>query len=150
MTKTGRLILAAALPVALLAVPLGAADAEFKVVVSPSSPVSSLERREVARMFLRRLSRWPDGKDVVPVDQSSRSEARAAFTRQVLGAEGLDKMSSVENFWQQQVFSGRGVPPPIKAGDTEVIAFVASTPGAIGYVSKTADASRVKTIALTN
>jgi ABC-type phosphate transport system substrate-binding protein len=150
MTRTPRLALAAALLGVMSGAPLGAADAGFKVVVSPASPVSSLERREVARMFLKRTSRWPDGKDVVPVDQSSRSETRTAFTRLVLGAEGLDKMSSVENFWQQQVFSGRGVPPLVKAGDAEVIAFVASNPGAIGYVSKAADTSRVKTIALTD
>ena len=73
---------------------------------------------------------------------------RVAFTGEVLKAEGLDKMSSVENYWQQQIFSGRGSPPPIKASDQEVLAFVAANPGAIGYVSADADTSAVKTITL--
>lgn len=38
-------------------------------------------------------------------------------------------------FLQQQIFSGRATPPAELASDAEVIAFVARTPGAIGYVS---------------
>ena len=123
-------------------------EAELRVVVSPESSVESLPRRDVARMFLKRTSTWPDGTAVVPVDQSSRAPVRLLFTSEVLKAEGFDKMSAVENYWQQQIFSGRGSPPAVKASDAEVIDFVATTPGAIGYVSAAADVSRVKTLAV--
>ena len=123
-------------------------DADFRIVVSPDNPVDSLARRDVARMFLKRTTNWPDGSAVAPVDQSSRAEVRTLFTQEVLREEGLEKMSSVENFWQQQIFSGRGSPPPIKGSDDEVIAFVAANPGAIGYVTWKADARAVKTVAL--
>jgi ABC-type phosphate transport system substrate-binding protein len=123
-------------------------EAEFKVVVSPETSVESLPRRDVARMFLKRTSSWPDGTAVIPVDQSSRSPVRLLFTREVLGVEGFDKMSAVENYWQQQIFSGRGSPPAVKASDADVIEFVAANPGAIGYVSATADVSSVRTLAL--
>jgi ABC-type phosphate transport system substrate-binding protein len=99
-------------------------------------------------MFLKRTTNWPDGSAIAPVDQSSRSAVRVLFTGEILKVEGLDKMSGVENYWQQQIFSGRGSPPPIKASDKEVVAFVAANPGAIGYVSGTADVSAVKTVAL--
>ena len=41
----------------------------------------------------------------------------------------------IESFWQQQIFSGKDVPPEQKASDAEVIAWVKANPGAIGYVS---------------
>jgi ABC-type phosphate transport system substrate-binding protein len=123
-------------------------DAGFQVIVSSDNSATSLARRDVARMFLKRTSTWPDGLAVLPVDQSARSAIRVLFTREILKVEGLEKISAVENFWQQQIFSGRGSPPPIKARDEEVVAFVAANPGAIGYVSAAADVSAVKAVAL--
>jgi len=135
---------------ALLLLPQGGAtqDAGFKVVVSPDRSVTSLARRDVARMFLKRTTSWPDGSAIAPVDQSSRSPVRLSFTDEILKVEGLAKMSAVENYWQQQIFSGRGSPPPIKGSDDEVVAFVATTPGAIGYVSASADVKTLKTVEL--
>ena len=37
-------------------------------------------------------------------------------------------------FWNKQMASGV-FPPPVKSSDEEVLSYVASTPGAIGYVS---------------
>jgi hypothetical protein len=42
------------------------------------------------------------------------------------------------------------VPPPEKASDAEIVAFVRDTPGAIGYVWSGADASGVKVVAITD
>ncbi len=44
----------------------------------------------------------------------------------------------MESFWQQQIFSGKDVPPEKKKSDAEVIEFVSANPGAIGYVSVSA------------
>lgn len=125
-------------------------DTDFKIIISPDRSVQSLAKRDVARMFLKRTTTWPDGTVVVPVDQSSRSPVRLVFTSEVLKVEGFEKMSAVETYWQQQVFSGRGAPPAVKSGDTEVVAFVAANPGAIGYVSAGADVSQVKTVTVTD
>jgi len=125
-----------------------AADATpgFRLVVSPESSLTSLRRAEVARIFLRKQSRWKDGRDALPVDQSARSPVRAAFSKDVLAVEGLEKISAVEGYWRQQIFSGRGTPPAIKASDAEVLQYVASTPGAVGYVSESASVAGVKTL----
>jgi hypothetical protein len=40
----------------------------------------------------------------------------------------------VQMYWQRQIASGH-VPPPVKTSDEEIVSYVASTPGAIGYVS---------------
>lgn len=131
----------------LLLPPVGLSqESQFTLVVSPENDVSSLSRKDVARMFLKRTRSWPDGSAVIPVDQSSRATVRVVFTKDVLEAEGLEKMSAVESFWQKQIFSGRGSPPPIKGSDDEVVAFVAKTPGAIGYVSEGTELGTVKIV----
>jgi ABC-type phosphate transport system substrate-binding protein len=126
------------------------ADGGFRVIVGSTSPVSELKRDEIARIFLKKQTRWKDGKEVSPVDQSARSSVRAAFSREVLAAEGLDKISAVENYWRQQIYSGRGNPPAVKTSDDEVRRFVAATPGAIGYVSEDAELTGVKAVKLEN
>jgi len=46
------------------------------------------------------------------------------------------------------IFSGKGIPPPEKPYDADVVAFVRETPGAVGYVSSGADTSSVKVVAV--
>jgi ABC-type phosphate transport system substrate-binding protein len=121
---------------------------EFKLVVSKSNPQGSVRRQEVARLFLRKSSRWSDGREALPVDQWLRSATRQAFTKAILSVEGMSLISDVESYWLQQVYSGRGAPPPVKPNDDEVIAFVVANPGAVGYVSPKVDVTSVKVLTL--
>lgn len=121
-------------------------DDGFRVIVSASSPVSSVKRDDLARIFLKKMTRLRDGHELAPVDQSARSAVRAAFSEKVLVKEGLDKISAVENYWRQQIYSGRGTPPSVKTSDDEVRKFVAANPGAIGYVGEKADLTGVKAV----
>ena len=82
------------------------------------------------------------------MDQSAGSPVRSAFTRTVLSVEGMGKISAVQNFWLQQVYSGQSTPPPVKPADGDVIAFVTANPGAIGYVGAAPAAGTVKVLAI--
>jgi hypothetical protein len=126
----------------LLALAAAASAGDYKVIAHPSVPVSSLSRATVSSYFLKKIERWPDGTPVAPVDQAPGSSVRQSFSREIheKSSENLDA------FWQRQVFSGRAAPPPAKAGDAEVIAYVRSSPGAIGYVSSGASTTGVKEI----
>lgn len=127
---------------AVLAPAFGTAAESFKVVANESVPVSRLSRSELARVFLKKEVEWSNGESAVPVDQSTISLVRAAFTESV----HEKKMSAITSYWQKQIFSGRGVPPPVRGTDLEVLEFVRSTPGAIGYVAAGTSAPGVKTI----
>lgn len=118
---------------------------DFKVVVHASNPISSLPLSQVSRIFLKKTTRWDDGTDIVPVDQTDRSEVRSAFSEAVHGRS----VASIKSYWQRLIFSGRGIPPEELETDAEVLAFVARQPGAIGYVSASARLnSSVKAISL--
>ncbi len=129
-----RLVLAAWL--GLLAFGGSAAEAPgFVVIVNAGNPVSELPAAEVSKIFLKRLITWKaSGEKARPVDLAESSPVREAFSRQVHGKRAQD----IEAHWQTMIFSGRDVPPPKKASEEEVIAYVARYPGGIGYVSATA------------
>ena len=113
----------------------------YKVVVNRANPLTSLDRREVSALFLRRSTRWDDGTPVLPADGPA-SPARESFSKDVHGK----KTAAVRSYWLQIIFSGRGVPPPEKSSDSEVIAYVETHPGAIGYVSTGAAIDDVKVL----
>lgn len=119
-----------------------ASAAEFKLVAHPSVPVASLSRGALSSAFLKKTDKWPNGSPIVPVEQGHSSQLRLAFCRAV-----HDKsLAMIDSYWQKQVFSGRASPPLTRASDAEVIAYVRSSPGAIGYVSVGADATGLKEI----
>ncbi len=118
--------------------------AEFRIIVHSQNPVSSLSNRFVADSFLKKVSDWNDGERLQPVDQAARSETRRVFSLVVLGRS----VAAVRTYWQQRVFSGRGVPPPELNGDADVVRYVSSHRGAIGYVSGAAKLDGVKAITI--
>ena len=114
------------------------AQAPYAIVVSASNPITSLSREQASKLFLKKTPTWADGREVVPVDLPEGSAVREAFTKSVLHKS----VSAVKSYWQQQIFSGRDIPPPEKQTENDVVAFVRSNPGAIGYVSKGVDIGR--------
>ena len=46
-----------------------------------------------------------------------------------------DDTNEVAAYWNQILFSGRGVPPPMKSSDAQVLSYVHDNPNAIGYVN---------------
>ena len=134
---------AAAISWLLLGVAASAADS-YKVVVNSANPVTSLGRKEVSALFLRRTVRWADGTPALPVDGPD-SPVRDGFSKDVHGK----KTAAVRSYWLQVIFSGRGVPPPEKASDKEVIAYVEAHRGSIGYVSAATATDDVKALKVT-
>jgi ABC-type phosphate transport system substrate-binding protein len=114
----------------------------FKVIVNTDVDVASLSKREVSRLFLKKVKSWDNHITVTPVDLPATADARVVFSRAIHGKS----VSAIRAYWQQRVFSGRDVPPPEKGSDASVVAFVRNNPGAIGYVSDDADVHGVKVI----
>jgi len=113
-----------------------------RVIVNAKNPAARLDRRFVADAFLKKRTRWDDDEQIQPVDLGQRSAERAEFSHEVLDRD----VSSVRRYWAQQVFSGRGVPPPEVSSDADVVRYVAEHPGGIGYVSSGAGLTGVKTV----
>ena len=107
-------------------------SAEVVAVVAASNPVSTLSRSQIADIFLGRMIRFPDGREVVPVDQVENSAAREAFYLKF-----ADKSpAQIKAFWSRIIFTGRGQPPPEVSNGVEVKKFIAKHPDAIGYIEQ--------------
>lgn len=116
--------------------------ASYKLIVNNSVSVSSLSKKAVSDLFLKKATKWESGAAVTPVDQLDSSNTREGFSKAVHGKTA----AAVKSYWNQQIFSGRDVPPVEKKSDAEVLAFVRSTTGAIGYVSEAASAEGVRVV----
>jgi ABC-type phosphate transport system substrate-binding protein len=116
--------------------------ASYKLIVNNSVSVNSLSKKAVSDLFLKKSTKWESGAAVTPVDQLDSSNTREGFSKAVHGKTA----AAVKSYWNQQIFSGRDVPPVEKKSDAEVLAFVRSTTGAIGYVSEAASAEGVRVV----
>lgn len=121
------------------------AAAQYVVIVNGGSSVESISKGDLSKIFQKKSRNLPDGTSAVPVDLDKSSSVREAFSQEVHGRG----VNAIEAYWQQQIFAGKDVPPETKGSDAEVMAFVSSTPGAIGYVSAGASlGSGVKRVAV--
>jgi ABC-type phosphate transport system substrate-binding protein len=123
--------LAATLVLIALAGPRPAAAADsFKVIVNARMTGRTVSRETLTQVYLGKADRWGDGKPITAVDLSTTSPVRASFSQTVLGMSVI----SVRMYWTRTIV-GDHFPPMVRSTDEDVIAFVSSRTGAVGYVS---------------
>jgi PBP superfamily domain len=125
-----------------LGVRWSAQDSAFLVVINTGNEIEAMEKDQISRIFLKKITKWANGSRVEPVDLDSQSPVREVFSKDVHGRS----VSAIKNYWQRQIFSGRDTPPSELDSDAKVIQFVSSHPGAIGYVSTSANVDGVKVL----
>lgn len=131
MSKAGATVLSGLMGLLLVPVLGAETPAGYKVVVNSANAVSTLSRQTLSQIFLKKTTTWTNGDTVAPVDQATDAPSRRAFSKTILGRAPYE----VAAYWNQMIFSGRGLPPPTKASDSEVLAFVRNNVNAIGYVA---------------
>ena len=125
-----------------VALPVTAAEPPYRVIVHPRNEVSAVDRQFLSEAFLKKTTRWDSGEVIRPVDLGPDTPARRRFSMDVLGRS----VSAVKSYWQQNIFSGRGVPPPELANDGDVVRYVLTHEGALGYVSASTDVGTAKIV----
>lgn len=109
---------------------LASADAKtIRIIVHPSVVATTATSAEIKAVFLETSNQLKDGSRVQPV--VLKGAAFETFARNYVGKTSL----GLETYYRSLVFSGTGVIPKMFGSDDQVIAYVAKTPGAIGYVS---------------
>jgi ABC-type phosphate transport system substrate-binding protein len=110
------------------------AMAEETVIVHGGLAVADLSEDDLKDYYLGKKASWPDGSKVVVVvlkDGPSHEK--------LMGKLGKSS-SQFTTGWKKLVFTGKGAMPEQVGSEDDLVAFVAKTPGAIGY----ADAGKVK------
>ncbi|MEO8845476.1 MAG: phosphate ABC transporter substrate-binding protein [Kofleriaceae bacterium] len=132
--------------IAILMVSVSRADTvggeAFKVIVNPDNPITTVDRGTLRDLYLKKTIDWSDGTSSVPVDLSTRFPSRDQFTQQVLGKTA----AQLKTYWNQQIFSGKGVPPAEADSTADMIAYVLANRGAVGYLPADVDPGRAKVV----
>ncbi len=100
-------------------------------IVNAENSVSDLSPQEVKKYMLKEAISWPNGQKVRSVDRKGSPPERMVYLKDVIhkNTDQLDK------YWVGQRYKS-GVPIPPKLGsDAQVIEYVQSFAGALGYVS---------------
>jgi TonB family protein len=117
---------------------------DVKVIANPSVKVESISARELKSLYLGEKSSI-NGTHVEPVIER-RGPAHEAFLRDYLGQTD----DQLQKYYEALVFTGRGSMPKTVSSDAEVVAYVAKTRGAIGYVGTGASVEGVRTLAISD
>jgi TonB family protein len=116
---------------------------EVKVIANSSVKADTISAAELKLVFLEEKISLGDGTHVEPVLEKD-GPVHAAFLQEYLGMSEDD----LQAYYRTMVFTGKGSMLKALGSDAEVVAYVARTRGAIGYVSGAASAEGVKTLAI--
>ena len=118
------------------------ANEPYEVITNPSVSEKTLSKSSLRAIFGMRLHTWPDGTAVKVFVMPDDAALHAAFSKEKLNVFPYQLRSA----WDRLVFSGTGQAPDTVASADEMLARVASTPGAIGYLPKSKTDSRVNVL----
>ncbi len=107
---------------------------DVNVIANASVMTGTISAGELRRVFLQEGSSLANGTRVEPVLEKD-GLVHKAFLQQYIGRTQED----LQTYYRALVFTGRGSMPKVLGSDAEVIAYVARTRGAIGYVSGDSD-----------
>lgn len=116
--------------------------AEVKVVVHSSVKDASITASQAADVFLGKANALPSGLKTVPVDQGEGQAARDEF----YSLAAKKDAAQLKAYWSRLIFTGKGQPPKVLTDDADVLQLVANNPNIVGYVSGSANTSRVKVL----
>ena len=125
--------------VGAISIPLHAGS--VKIIANPSIKANAITIEELKGVFLEETQTLRAGSRVEPVLQEA-GQLHTAFVTQYLGRDA----GELHTYYLGLAFTGKGSIPKEFHSDSEVIAYVAKTPGAIGYVTDTTSAPGVKTL----
>lgn len=111
------------------------------VIVNFNSEMSEMSKRDVARVFLAKTNRLPSGEKANPIEPA-QSQSKKLFYAAVTDKNEVQ----LRSYWATLIFTGKGRPPKQVKESREVLEFVRSHKGAIGYIEKSLVDDTVKTV----
>lgn len=112
---------------------------QVSVIANKSVGESSLSASKVSAIFSLDQTKWGNGGKIVVIDNSS--EAKSGFYSGI----GKDALS-MKKEWMKKQLTGEAKAPESHGSDAEIIAKVASTPGAVSFVKSSSVAASVKVL----
>ena len=120
-----------------------AADEEILIIVNKETSMKSLSINTVVDIYTNNKTKWDSGEKI-HVSMLKIGPVHEAFSNQIIGM-APKKLIGV---WKKVIFTGLGTPPKVFNTEAEMVQYVATTKGAIGYISVSTPAESVKVFKL--
>lgn len=117
--------------------------ADYQLIANKDISIESLSKEDVQAIFLGERTQWDDGSHIT-FTIMDHGGFHKSFLRDVIGKT----QSQFDAYWMRLVFAGKAQAPTPFSEVNKMIEFIASHPGAIGYIPSTTVDNSVKTIAI--
>ncbi len=118
------------------------AAADVAVVVSVDN-ASAVSTDDLKRIFLGKQKKYSGGDSIELILQNASNTLDGEFNEKVLSRSP----KQMKAYWSKLIFTGKGSEPKRVAGDADVVAAIAASPNAIGYVEPASVNDSVKVVA---
>ena len=112
--------------------------AQLVVIVHKDNPNILITEKELGKLYLGKLKKFPDGSSAIPIDLA-RGTAKKDFYDKII----KKNEAQLRAYWSRVIFTGKGQPPQ---QTQSAVSLVASNPNLIGYDDISNVTDRVKVI----
>jgi hypothetical protein len=113
----------------------------LKLIANESVTATAVSVDEVKEVFLFTAPSFRNGDRIVPVLEEG-GPAHEVFLKEYVRKSD----AALQTYYRSLVFTGKAKLPKILRADAEVVAYVAKTRGAVGYVRAETDSPGTKTL----
>ena len=114
------------------------------LITNNSISQSTITLGEVNGYFTGEKVRWKHGQQIQIAIMKSSTPAGEVLARNILGISGKE----MDKFYLKQVFQGKMTAPKSFGSETELVQYVAETPGCIGIISSKTTTQNVNRIVI--
>lgn len=116
---------------------------QVAVIVNKSVSVDSASPDQIADIYRLKVRKWEDGHTIVLYNLKRKKAVKSHFYKLI-----NENSLNLKKLWMRLQLTGEALPPKGLDTEEEVVKRVASTRGAIGFVSKAKVSDEVKVIAV--
>jgi len=106
------------------------AEPDITVIANGNNELGSLTRKQIADIYMGRITSLPNGSIPLPLDYQGDSEVRTRFYKSITGKN----MAQINAYWARLSFTGQGNPPRRLSDKATILQVVKKNQGALGYV----------------
>lgn len=117
------------------------AQESVKIIVNDQVEIQTISHNTIQKIYLGKKQTWDNGLKIIPV-MLSECPIQEIFLK-----EFVQRNYALFNaYWLRAIYTGTGVPPVTFSSESELIEYVRSTPGAIGYAANSTNSGELKTL----
>lgn len=110
------------------------AESDIIVIAHSRNEMGELTRKQIADIYMGRITSLPNGSIPLPLDYQGDSEVRTRFYQSITGKN----MAQINAYWARLSFTGQANPPRRLADKAAILQVVEKNQDALGYVDSLA------------